>query len=92
MIMPLDVRDGFALEDARAEAENMLDRPMDMVFHCQTDGGDTDVGEDSGDENEQEVRVFPPGGLTHDFSGHSYRFVYCLQSLDWGFGFNGNSG
>lgn len=54
MIMPLDVRDDFALEDARIEAESMLDRPMDMVFHCQTDGGDGDGDGDSDDEDEEE--------------------------------------
>lgn len=52
MIMPLDVRDDFALDYARIEAQSMLDRPIDMVFHCQTDGGDSD--KDSDDEGEED--------------------------------------
>lgn len=34
MVLPLDVRDEFILPDAVAEAEDMLERPIDMVFNC----------------------------------------------------------
>lgn len=54
MINLLDVRDGFVLEDARVETEKMLDRPVDMVFHCQIDAGDGDGGGDLDNEEEEE--------------------------------------
>ena len=67
MIMPLDVRDDYALEDARIEAESMLDRPMDMVFHCQTDGDageeEEDDDDDDDDDDDEEVRTSIPGSL-----------------------------
>ncbi|CAM9849978.1 unnamed protein product, partial [Laminaria digitata] len=34
MVLPLDVRDDFILPDAVSEAEDMLERPIDMVFNC----------------------------------------------------------
>ena len=34
MVLPLDVRDDFILRDAVSEAEDMLRRPIDMVFNC----------------------------------------------------------
>ncbi|CAM9960669.1 unnamed protein product, partial [Ectocarpus sp. 8 AP-2014] len=43
MIMPLDVRDTFILDHATRKAEDMLDRPVGMVFHCQ--GGGVIAGE-----------------------------------------------
>ncbi|CAN0224329.1 unnamed protein product [Pylaiella littoralis] len=54
MVLPLDVRDDFILEDAALEAESMLNRPMDMVFHCQTDGGDDEGWDGDGGEDEEE--------------------------------------
>lgn len=33
-VLPLDVRDDFILPDAVVEAEDMLERPIDMVFNC----------------------------------------------------------
>eukprot|EP00904_Undaria_pinnatifida_P005768 jgi/Undpi1/2320/HiC_scaffold_13.g05703.m1 len=33
MVLPLDVRDDFILPDAVSEAEDMLDRPVDMLFN-----------------------------------------------------------
>lgn len=85
MINPLDVRDDFALEDARVEAERMLDRPMDMVFHCQTDGGDGDGNGDSDDHDEQEAE-FPeedsdpaPQVCAHLAVGMPFMFFFpCL--------------
>lgn len=50
MIMPLDVRDTFILDHATRKAEDMLDRPVGMVFHCQ--GGGVVAGE--WDEEEEE--------------------------------------
>lgn len=59
MIMPLDVRDDFALELARVEAESMLARPMDMVFHCQTDEeGEDDEENASPEASDPAVQVF----------------------------------
>ena len=33
-MLPLDVRDDFILPDAARNAESMVGRPIDMVFHC----------------------------------------------------------
>ncbi|CAM9586050.1 unnamed protein product, partial [Ectocarpus fasciculatus] len=52
MIMPLDVRDTFILGHATRKAEDMLDRPVGMVFHCQ--GGGVVGGEWDDDEEDEE--------------------------------------
>lgn len=52
MIMPLDVRDTFILGHATRKAEDMLDRPVGMVFHCQ--GGGVVGGEWDDDEVDEE--------------------------------------
>ena len=44
-VLPLDVRDDFILPDAVAGAEDMLERPIDMVFNCA--GVSTTVGKDA---------------------------------------------
>lgn len=38
MVLPLDVRHGFILEDAARAAEGFLNRPVEMLFHCPQGG------------------------------------------------------
>lgn len=57
MILPLDVRDEVFLERAHVEAVSMLDRPMDMVFHCQDEDvrhAGPGVGQEGEDQEDEE--------------------------------------
>ncbi|CAB1102161.1 unnamed protein product [Ectocarpus sp. CCAP 1310/34] len=61
MIMPLDARDTFILDRAASKAEEMLDRPVGMVFHCQ--GGGVVAGEwDEEEEEEGDLDVEDASG------------------------------
>ncbi|CBN74354.1 oxidoreductase [Ectocarpus siliculosus] len=66
MIMPLDVRDTFILDHATRKAEDMLDRPVGMVFHCQ--GGGVVAGE--WDEEDEEGEEEGEGDLDLEASGN----------------------
>ncbi len=57
MILPFDVvQDNLAFEEGLNAAESFLDRPVDMVFHCQTGWRREDAEEDD-EKDEEEARA-----------------------------------
>lgn len=57
MILPFDVvQDNLAFEEGLRAAESFLDRPVDMIFHCQT-GWRREDSEEDDEKGEDETRA-----------------------------------
>ncbi|CAM9946403.1 unnamed protein product, partial [Ascophyllum nodosum] len=69
LVLPLDVRDDFILPDAARNAESMVGRPIDMVFHCA--GTDVVAG------SKGVIGVDPA-------VNHEARHVQVMEAILWG--------